>query len=784
MTTSAPPDEADRYRGTVARVGDGLIGGYAYDALDLSARLVVELLIDGIPVALARAEHDVDELRRAEIGDGRYGYTFAVSLEIQAGGGRAQVVVANSGPILAPPIELCGDLGRDGGPPDRDLGVGGVTWRGGLDIAGWVKATGEATPAVLVCVDGRPVATVPADRWHHRPVTGGARPVRAFAARLPDALADGRTRRVSVTTEDGTPLRGSPVSVVAFPEPLELCAARAFGPDSGAIGERARLFDRLVPRDTPLAGWEAWQRAYPLPSAEDASAGLRLAVALVGDAPDLVQRSLDSLRAEPDLDWVAAVLPSPDRIAFAADQLAQFLRAEGQGSAALLVAAAGTIFLPGAAARMAGALSTSPAAGLAYGDIILGEAEPALPLAFPAFDYERWLEQGYGALVFAMPVARAAESGADSLYRLAVAAFAGRRPPDIVHVPGFAARLAPPDPVRAGHHLAAATLAHLSERGVAARIEPGRGAALPAIRVRRASPAGSVSVVVAIREGGASLQACLDAIHAEQVPSLRDLTLVGHGPPDPDTAAILAASERSGARVWRDPGALNRARRCNRAATAARGDFILFLDDTVEARAPGWLGELLGRAAEPAVAAVGPVLTWPDGVVRHAGLLLGPGFSVHSPFEDRLGDEPGYGDGLRVAGEPGALDGECLLVRRDAYLEAGGMNERHFPLFFHAADLCLRFGAAGRAVVLTPHLDLRCGARAFDGAGEPRLRRVYDREVRLLRARWSDTFEADPAYNPSLTLADGPFQGLACPPRDRTPRLRVVPAPHPLPPGL
>ncbi len=52
--------------------------------------------------------------------------------------------------------------------------------------------------------------------------------------------------------------------------------------------------------------------------------------------------------------------------------------------------------------RLAEALARYPEAALAYCDIVVADGEGReWPLAFPAFDYERMLEQGYCAFVFA-----------------------------------------------------------------------------------------------------------------------------------------------------------------------------------------------------------------------------------------------------------------------------------------------------------------------------------------------------------------------------------------------
>ena len=772
------------YRAKLERTGPRSLSGYCYDAADLTVRIVIELRIDGVATAWTQADGFVDSLAEASIGDGRYGFSFILAPETVAGGGRAQIAVANTAVTPAPPLVLI----PGGGTSARDEGAGWVRWVGGRQLSGWLTDQPDSRGAeVRVSLDGRLIVRAPADRWHHLQETGGARPVPGFDLHLPVAVADGTAKRIVVTDGAGRPLRGSPLTLVAFPDPLAVAVEQVHGPEAGPTRARAQLFGTLLPNSWPLADPAGWLRCYPAPTP---AAAPPTALVIVGDEADAVDATLASLDQQPGLPWVAAALPSQDRIGFRPDDLGAFLSGEAEGCSALLAVPAGATFLPGAAVRLAAALAEAPDAPLIYGDISLGDASTGTLLAFPSFDYERWLEQGYGALAFGLPFAGAQEAvraGADSLYRLANAPLdheAARRDA-VIHLPGIAARIPPLDLDAASAHLAAATRQHLGARAVTATVTAGRGSILPVARVSRAPASGRVSIIIPTRDRADLLERCLASIQPARDRHGCELLIVDNGSSDPATHALLAAVRAEGGRVLADPGPFNYAQLCNQAVEAVTGDVVLFLNNDVEMRGNSWLPEMLGRLAEPSVEAVGAVLRWPSGVVQHGGVVLGPGFSASHAFDDRFHDDPGYGDQLRVAHQPSAVTGACLLVRRASYRAVGGMDTVHFPVNFNDIDLCLKLGARGGRVVLTPHfaaVHLGSASRGSDRRPDQRAR--YARELAALRARWGDILRADPAYSPLLALSDNPYTALACPPRALQPRARQIGAGRHISKGL
>src|SRR5262249_14980213 len=153
-----------------------------------------------------------------------------------------------------------------------------------------------------------------------------------------------------------------------------------------------------------------------------------------------------------------------------------------------------------------------------YGDVdLMGEDGAVWPLAFPAFDYERLLEQGYCAHFFALRASMAGQAlaaGAADLYRLfnAVMDDDPSQGEKIVHIPGALAILPQIDPraLLPAHH--AATRAHLEVKGVAANVVPCQGHVMPAIRVSRTVDNGRTTIIIPTRNRRKLLAQCIESI--------------------------------------------------------------------------------------------------------------------------------------------------------------------------------------------------------------------------------------------------------------------------------
>jgi GT2 family glycosyltransferase len=770
-------------------VSDRQISGFVLDETNLEARFVVELLVDGYPAAIARAHLYDDDLRLEGFGDGCHRFVFALDLAVARSARSLEVRLANTGELVGAPIRV----GPGAVPLIVERRDGEARWTGGLRIAGWLpnRESGDA-PRVRALVDGVVAAETAADLWTHVDDGAAATAVRGFELDLPLTMADGRVRRARIVDESGRDLPGSPCAFVAFARGLERFLEEHAETRSERF--RGRLFDRLAPQAFPMTEFAEWVRAFP-PEPAIGARGSRVAVALIGEAD--LDATLESLEAQVDCAWTVGALGEGDApAAFRADDLGQFLRTEAVDCDVVVFAPSGVVFHPLAISRLAEGLASFPDAKLAYCDVTVTAAGAEAtgsewPIAFPAFDYERMLEQGYSASVFAARAAHAREAaakGVDDLFRLVNLALDGTGPSDPnppVHVPGFLARLPRIEPDRNSRRLASATAAHLSARGAEAAVKPGYGGLFPAARVLRKAPAGKVSILIPTRDRVDLLRPCLESLERTLSGIDREIIVIDNDSADEETRDYFGEIAARGVRIIYVSGPFNFARLIDAGASVARGEFLLSLNNDVEAIRAGWLEDMLGRIAEPDVGAVGAMLVWPTGVVQHGGVVLGVDFGAGHAFNQRIEGDTGYADLLAVAREVSAVTAACLLTRRRLFFELGGFDGARFPVLYNDVDYCLRARALGHRVVFTPHAKLSHKESASRGRGS--VGGVADRqrrELENLRTLWGEALLADPFYSPLLSLDGNPYSGLAWPPRSQGARSpRALPARF-VPPGF
>ena len=332
--------------------------------------------------------------------------------------------------------------------------------------------------------------------------------------------------------------------------------------------------------------------------------------------------------------------------------------------------------------------------------------------------------------------------------------------------------------------LAAASAAHLRARGVAAKVVTHAGPSFPAARVVRQQGEGATTVIIPTRNRLPLLKKCLTSIAPAMRGARASIVVIDNDSTDSATLAYLDEIDGSIAKVKRIAGPFNFARLNNIAVAAADSEFVCLLNNDLEACDAFWLGEMLGRAAPADVGAVGALLVYPSGIVQHGGVVLGPNFAATHAFNDRMADDPGYGDLLLVARECSAVTAACLLTRRADYLAVGGMDEVRLPINFNDVDYCLKLRASGKRIIWTPYARLIHVESASRG-GEARTdrARLYERELRLLRLRWGNALIDDPYYSPVLSLDPIPFSALASPVRRMEPRTGRKPVAADVPPG-
>jgi GT2 family glycosyltransferase len=131
--------------------------------------------------------------------------------------------------------------------------------------------------------------------------------------------------------------------------------------------------------------------------------------------------------------------------------------------------------------------------------------------------------------------------------------------------------------------------------------------------------------------------------------------------------------------------------------SAARGEYVCYLNSDVMPEEPAWLDLMVGdMRADATLGMVGALLLFEDGTVQHQGLTferlpqLGNWpFPMH-PGKGRIHRAP-----ETPVQEAEAVTGACMVARRDLLVELGGFDEGFAIGDFEDSDLCLRIRKRG-----------------------------------------------------------------------------------------
>jgi len=294
----------------------------------------------------------------------------------------------------------------------------------------------------------------------------------------------------------------------------------------------------------------------------------------------------------------------------------------------------------------------------------------------------------------------------------------------------------------------------LERRGTPGRVErpaPGRYTVRYAVR-----GAPLVSVVVPMRDRAALTRRCFESLERRTRYVRWEVVVVDNGSVEPATARLLAGLGPR-YRVVRHDAPFNFSALVNVGARAARGDYLLLLNNDTEVIEPEWMTALLEHAQRPEVGAAGGQLLYPDGRLQHAGaFIMGTPTAVAGHrFKFLPARDPGYLGIPRMIGNVSAVTAACLMVARPRFLALGGFDEA-FRVAFGDVDFCLRLRAQGLLIVYTPVARLYHHESATRGSLHP------PDDDRLFRRRWRPYFEGrrDPYWNPNLS-AETEFFGLA-----------------------
>lgn len=215
-----------------------------------------------------------------------------------------------------------------------------------------------------------------------------------------------------------------------------------------------------------------------------------------------------------------------------------------------------------------------------------------------------------------------------------------------------------------------------------------------------------LSVVIPTHDTRDLTLRCVETLEAEGTDGL-EIVVVDDGSSDGTAEALAAAHTR--VRVVRNLAAAGFTRAANLGMAQVHGDVLLLLNSDTEVTPGSFTPLLAAFERDPRLGAAGAALHYPDGSPQWSGgraptlLWL---FGLASGLPPLLARLPSWRRVKPVGAAAGQVEwvtGAALALRRQAWEEAGGFDER-FRFYGQDLDLCLRLRDAGWKVELVPGL--------------------------------------------------------------------------------
>lgn len=269
-----------------------------------------------------------------------------------------------------------------------------------------------------------------------------------------------------------------------------------------------------------------------------------------------------------------------------------------------------------------------------------------------------------------------------------------------------------------------------------------------------------VSVIIPNKDHHQDLDLCMRSILERATYKNLEFVVIENNSTKPETFAYYEAIQKEfpNVRVVTWEREFNYSAINNFGVKAAKGEYLLFLNNDTEVLAPDFIEEMLGFCQREDVGIAGARLLYQDDTIQHAGVVVGFGGIAGHTFIGLHKAENSYFHRAMCAQDYSAVTAACLMTKKNLFLQVGGFSEE-LAVAFNDIDFCMKIRSLGKLVVYAPYAVLyhyESKSRGLEDTPEKVAR--FNREIAMFAKKWPEILEdGDPYYNPNLTLRKSNF---------------------------
>lgn len=269
-----------------------------------------------------------------------------------------------------------------------------------------------------------------------------------------------------------------------------------------------------------------------------------------------------------------------------------------------------------------------------------------------------------------------------------------------------------------------------------------------------------VSIIIPNKDHAEDLAKCVDSIYEKSEYRNFEFIIVENNSTEEETFEYYRklSDEHENVHVVYYEGGFNYSKINNFGAAAAKGEYLLLLNNDTEMIDGSAIGELLGYCMREDVGAVGAKLLYEDDTIQHAGVVVGFGGTAGHTFIGKNRYDTGYFGRIMCAQDYSAVTAACMMTKHSVFEAVGGLTEE-LAVAFNDIDYCLKVRKLGKLVVYNPYAELyHYESKSRGLEDDPAKVERFNGETELLISYWRELIEGgDPYYNRNLTLDNSDF---------------------------
>lgn len=261
-----------------------------------------------------------------------------------------------------------------------------------------------------------------------------------------------------------------------------------------------------------------------------------------------------------------------------------------------------------------------------------------------------------------------------------------------------------------------------------------------------------VSIVIPNKDHIDDLKRCLQSIQNSNYKNY-EIIIVENNSTEESTFEFYRTIESEQIKVVTWEYVFNYAAINNFGVNHTKGEYLLFLNNDIEALNSCWIEEMLSNCQRKNVGIVGAKLYYPNNKIQHAGVIIGIGGVAGHAFLGLSKEFSGYLHKASIQQNLSAVTAACMMVKRSIFEEVKGFTEQ-LSVAFNDVDFCLKVRQKGHLIVYDPYVELVHYESKTRGAEdtEEKIKR-FEKECSYMKTQWSEILQSgDPMYNPNLTL--------------------------------